>query len=74
MAITLEALEVDVLRLPLADRSRLLDGLIKSLDDEATLDQTWDSEAARRDEEIERGASAPVGGREVVARLRASLA
>jgi hypothetical protein len=73
MAITLEALEVEVLRLPLADRSRLLDSLIKSLDDAATLDQAWDSEAARRDEEIECGASAPIDGRDVVARLRASV-
>ena len=74
MSISLEALEVEVLRLPLADRSRLLDSLIKSLDGEATLDHAWDSEAARRDEEIERGTSAPVDGQEVLARLRAGVA
>lgn len=71
MTTTLETLEVEVLRLPLQDRARLLDRLIDSLDDEKAMDAAWDAEAARRDAEIESGASVPVDGPNVVARLRA---
>lgn len=73
MSITLETLEVEVLRLTPEDRSRLLDRLIESLDDEKVLDEAWDREAARRDAEIEDGTSVPVGGKEAVARLRAQI-
>lgn len=71
MSTTLEALEVEVLRLPPEDRSRLLDRRNESLDGEKALDEAWNKEAARRDAEIENGTSAPVDGKEVVARLRA---
>ena len=47
MTTALETLQIEVLRLPPADRSRLLDRLIESLDDENTLDEAWDMEAAR---------------------------
>lgn len=50
------------------DRSRLLDRLIESLDNEKGLDEAWDREAARRDAEIEDGTSVPVDGKEAVAR------
>ena len=73
MSTTLEVLEVEVLRLPAEDRSRLLDRLIESLDDQKTLDEAWDKEAARRDAEIENGTSVPVDGKEVVARLRTQI-
>ena len=73
MTTTLEALEVEVLRLPPEDRSRLLDRLIESLDDQQAMDEAWDKEAARRDAEIGAGASVPVDGKEVVARLRAQV-
>ena len=70
---TLESLEVEVLRLPPEERSRLLDRLIDSLDSETTIDKAWDEEAARRDAEIESGQSVPVDGREVIARLKAQI-
>lgn len=73
MSTTLEALEVEVLRLPPGDRSRLLDRLIESLDSEKGLDEAWDREAARRDAEIEDGTSVPVDGKEAVARLRTQV-
>jgi hypothetical protein len=73
MTTTLEALEIEVLRLAPEDRSRLLDRLIESLDNEQALDEAWDKEAARRDAEIEDGTSVPVDGKEVVARLRAQI-
>lgn len=73
MTIELEALQTEVLRLSPADRARLLDRLIESLDGERTLDELWDKEAARRDAEIEDGSSMPVDGMEVVNRLRAEI-
>jgi len=73
MPTSLETLELEVLRLPPADRSRLLDRLIDSLDDGKALDAAWDSEAARRDAEIDAGTSVPVDAKDVVARLRAKI-
>ena len=73
MTIELETLQTEVLRLSPADRARLLDRLIESLDGERTLDELWDQEAAQRDAEIEDGSSIPVDGKEVVARLRAEI-
>ena len=73
MTIELEALQTEVLRLSPADRARLLDRLIESLDGERALDERWDQEAARRDAKIEDGLSIPVDGKEVVNRLRAEI-
>ena len=73
MTIELEVLQTEVLRLSPADRARLLDRLIESLDGERTLDERWDQEAARRNAEIEEGSSIPVDGKEVVNRLRAEI-
>ena len=73
MTIELEALQTEVLRLSPADRARLLDRLIESLDGERTLDELWDQEAARRDAKIEDRLSIPVDGKEVVNRLRAEI-
>ena len=71
MSITLEALEAEVLRLPAEQRSQLLDRVVASLDADGSVEDAWDAEAARRDAEIESGASAPLIGKEVLARLRA---
>ena len=73
MFTTLEILEAEVLRLSAADRSRLLDRLIASLDADKELDKAWDREAARRDAEIEDGTSIAVPGKEAVERLRAQI-
>ena len=73
MSTTLEALAVEVLRLPPEDRSRLLDRLIDSLDVEKVLDQAWDDEAARRSAEMASGQSIAVDGRAAVARLKAQV-
>ena len=71
--IPLEALEAEVLRLSPAERSQLLDRVVASLDVDSALDAAWDREAARRDAEVESGASILVAGREVLARLRAEV-
>ena len=73
MSLPVEALELEVLRLPTAERERLLDRVIASLDAVKARDKAWDALAAKRDSEIERGESASVSGPEAVARLRAEL-
>jgi len=74
MSLPLEALELEVLSLPSAERSMLLDRVIASLDADKARDKAWDDLAAKRDAEIERGDSTPVSGPEAVARLRLDLA
>jgi len=69
----IEALAEEVLQLPSAARSRLLDRVVASLDTDRARDAAWDALAARRDAEIESGAADAVSGPEVVARLRAEL-
>ena len=73
MSTSLEALESEVLRLPTADRTRLLDRVVASLDADAARDAAWDALAARRDAEIEQGTVEAVPLDEVLARLRAEL-
>lgn len=73
MPIPIEALEAELLRLPAIDRARLLERVIASLDADRARDEARDRLAAERDAEIERGASEPVAGADVVSRLRAAL-
>jgi hypothetical protein len=74
MPLPAEALELELLRLPTAERMRLLDRVVASLDADKARDKAWDDLAARRDTEIERGESSAVSGPEVLARLRTELA
>ena len=73
MTLPVEALELELLRLPTSERARLLDRVIASLDADKARDKAWDELAAQRDAEIERGEPSPVAGPEVLARLRAEL-
>ncbi len=73
MAMPIEALEAEVLGLPSAERSRLLDSLIASLEIDPAVEDAWMKEARRRDEEIDSGAVQTIPGDVVLARLRAGL-
>lgn len=73
MTMPIEALEAEVLGLPSAERSRLLDRLIASLDTDPTVEDAWMREAKRRDEEIESGTVQAIPGDLALARLRAGL-
>ena len=73
MTMTLEALESEVLRLAPADRARLLDRVVASLDTDAERDAAWETVAARRDAEMENDPSVVVPIEEALARLRANL-
>lgn len=71
MSLTIESLQAEVLRLSPADRARLLDRLIASLDQDAEAEAAWDAEAECRDTEMESGTVKAVSFQEVVARLEA---
>lgn len=73
MSMPIEALEAEVLGLPSAERSRLLDRLIASLEVDPVVEEAWMKEARRRDEEIDSGTVQTIPGDVVLARLRASL-
>ena len=73
MSIPIAVLEAEVLSLPEAERSRLIDKLIPSLERDPDWAAAWAAEADRREERIARGESAWVPGEEAVARLRAKL-
>ena len=60
MTIALETLQAQVLRLSPADRARLLDRLIASLDADAEPEASWDELAAEREQELATGVVAAV--------------
>lgn len=74
MPMSIEALETELLQLPAAERARLLDRVVASLDADAARDRAWDALAARRDAEITDGSVSETPGPEAVARIRAELA
>jgi putative addiction module component (TIGR02574 family) len=74
MTTTLEALEAEVLKLPPADRSRLLERIIASLDVDQEVEAAWDAVADKREAEIESGEVRPVPLEEALARLEARFA
>jgi hypothetical protein len=73
MAIPVEVLEAELLQLPKADRIRLLDRVVASLDADAARDAAWDALAARREVEAELDPSVLVGLDDVLAELRAEV-
>ena len=70
MSSALESLETEALRLSAAERERLVERLIASLDFDPELEEAWAAEVERRNAEIESGAVALVPGEEALARLK----
>lgn len=73
MSFTVEALEAEIMSLPLTERARLVNKLIASLDAEPDVESAWAEEIERRHAEIESGAVALLSGTEVLARLKAEF-
>lgn len=71
MPSTLETLQAEVLRLSPADRARLLDRLIASLDVDAGAEAAWDQLADKREQELQAGTAQAVPLEVAVARLEA---
>jgi hypothetical protein len=73
MSVPLEVLAQQVLLLPAADRARLLDRVISSLDTDQARDQRWAEVAATRDADADADPSLLVDGAAAMARLRAAV-
>lgn len=71
MAVTLEVLQAQVMSLSKADRARLLERLIASLDVDVEAEAQWEQLAEQRDAELESGAVAAVPLEDALTRLRA---
>lgn len=74
MQAILETLQAEVLRLLPADRAKLLDRLIGSLDVDPSAEAAWDELADRRERELATGAATVVSLDVAVARLEARFA
>lgn len=68
---TLEMLEAEALKLAPADRSRLLERLLASLDADEELESAWDAVADAREAGLRSGAATPAPLHEALARLEA---
>jgi putative addiction module component (TIGR02574 family) len=73
MATNVDLLEAEALQLPLADRARLVERLIASLDADPEVEEAWAAEVERRNAEIERGEVSLVPGPEALAELKAQF-
>lgn len=73
MSFTVEVLEAEALNLPIAERARLVEKLIVSLDAEPDVEDAWAAEVERRHAEIESGAVSLLPGAETLARLKAEF-
>lgn len=73
MTKAIESLAAEVLQLPRAERIRLLDRVVASLDVDTARDAAWDAVAAKRDAEIEAGTEQVLPLDDVLKRLRAEL-
>lgn len=69
----IEALAEEVLSLPRAQRTRLLDRMVTSLDQDRARDEAWDALAARREAELDSVAVQDEPLAVVLDRLRAEL-
>ncbi|MGE0809890.1 MAG: addiction module protein [Immundisolibacter sp.] len=68
---TLETLQAQVLRLPKADRERLLERLVASLDVDVQAEEEWEQLAQTREAELDTGHAEAVPLEDAMARLRA---
>lgn len=70
MSSTVEKLEAEALQLPAAERARLVERLIASLDTDPEIEAAWAAEVERRHAEIESGAVVMRPGPETLAKLK----
>jgi putative addiction module component (TIGR02574 family) len=68
-----EALEAEALKLSVAERARLAEHLIASLDEDSEIEQSWADETERRIAEIEAGTAQMIPAAEAITRARAAL-
>lgn len=74
MTTQVEMLEAEVLRLPAAERALLVQALVASLDEDASVEEAWAAEVDRRIAQIESGEVQLIPGSEALAKLKAKFA
>jgi len=67
---TVETLEAAALQLAPADRTRLIDSLIATLDADPEVEESWAAEVERRQSEIESGTVSLLPGPETLSKLK----
>lgn len=70
---TVETLEAAALQLTPADRARLVERLIATLDADPEVEEAWAAEVERRQAEIEHGTVSLLPGPETLAKLKAEF-
>lgn len=70
MSSTADHLESAALQLPRAERARLAERLIASLDEEAQVERAWAEEIRQRVEDLRSGKVKPIPGEEVFDELK----
>lgn len=70
---SIEQREAEILNLPAADRSRLAERLLMSLEEDDEIMAAWGDEAERRADAFERGEIEAADFEEAMARARARL-
>ena len=70
---TVETLEAAALPLTPADRARLVDRLIATLDPDPEVEEAWAAEVERRQNEIENGTVSLLPGPESLTKLKAEF-
>jgi putative addiction module component (TIGR02574 family) len=73
MASNIEVVEAEALQLPAADRARLVERLIASLDMDPEVEEAWAAEVERRNAEVESGAVSLIPGPDALAELKAQF-
>jgi putative addiction module component (TIGR02574 family) len=73
MPSTIEALEAEALQLSAAERARLIERLIASLDADPEVEEAWAAEVGRRNAEIESGVVSLIPGPEALAKVKAQF-
>ena len=68
-----ETLEAEALKLSSAERARLAEHLIASLDEDSEIEEAWAAETERRIAEIEAGTVQVIPATDAIARARAAL-
>ena len=71
MCSIIEDIESAAMQLSRAERARLAERLIASLDEDAEIEQAWAEEVRRRVEELHSGAVQSIPGEQVFAELKA---
>ncbi len=73
METRLALLESEAMQLSASERASLAQALIASLDEDSEIEETWITEAPRRDAEMSNGQASGVSMADVFTKIRSSL-